>query len=204
MTHRKQNASLDEVLAEYAGATERFDAKVLQEFVEQYPDFAPALHRHAQFQLASVRATESEIAAEVLSEQEMLPLRNKLLERMRFLPDPPTRKLEAISGERGLRAAAIAVFGACQHGEDMLLILIKDAPGIRDAPGWVYDRLAKHIDAPPPRVRQSLPLRRQGHAQHYRGKPVESAPMSWADAVAACISDETTRRLLLDKAEPLP
>lgn len=183
---RNPNATLDEVLAEYSSATEGFDAHVLQEFVERYPDFAAALHRYAQVQLSSLRASPDEIAAEPLSIEDLEPLRG-------------TKKLEAISGEQGIRAAAVAVFGACRHGEDMLLILVKDT-GIKDAPGWVYDRLAKYVDAPAPVVRRALPLRLHGqHAQRYsaQGKPIEGTALTWAEAVASCISDEETRRILI-------
>jgi hypothetical protein len=192
MNPRNQNTSLDDVLAEYASAAEGFDAQVLQELVDRYPDHAPALHRYAQVQLASARAEESEIAAEVLSPLEMPALQNKLRERMDSLA---TKKLEEISGEQRLRAAATAIFGACQHGEDMLLMLIKDS-GIRDVPVWVFDRLAKYVDVPLSMIRQALPL--QAHAQSYKGKPRKSAPVSWAEAVDACIADEKTRRALLD------
>jgi len=178
-----QDSTLDDVLAEYANAAERFDAKVLQHLVDRYPAYAPALHRYAQVQLASVRATDNEIAAEEVSAPEM---------RLDFLA---TKKLERISGEQGLRAAATAVFGACQHGEDMLLMLVKDS-GITDAPGWILERLAKYIDVPLSMIRQALPL--QAQAQSYKGKPAKSAPVSWADAVNTCISDEATRRALLN------
>jgi hypothetical protein len=187
-----QNSTLDDVLAEYANAAEGFDAKVLQEMVDRYPDHAPALHRYAQVQLASARADEGEIAAEAIPAPEMPALQNKLRERMDSLA---TKKLENISGEQGLRAAATAIFGACQHGEDMLLMLIKDS-GIRDVPGWVFERLAKYVDVPLSMIRQALPL--QAHAQSYKGKPVKSAPVSWAEAVDACIADEETRRALLN------
>lgn len=187
-----QNATLDDVLAEFANAAEGFDARVLQELVGRYPDYASALHRYAQVQLVSARANESEIAAEVLTATEMPALQDKLRERMGSLA---TRKLEDISGEQGLRAAATAIFGACQHGEDMLLMLIKDS-GIRDVPGWVLDRLAKYVDVPLSMIRQALPL--QAHAQSYKGKPAKSAPVSWAEAVTACVADEKTRRALLD------
>jgi hypothetical protein len=196
MNHRNQNTSLDDVLAEYANAAEGFDAKLLQELVDRYPHHAPALHRYAQVQLASARAEENEIAAEVLSASVMPALRDRLRERMGSLV---TKKLEEISGEQGLRTAATAIFGACQHGEDMLLMLIKDS-GIRDVPGWVFDRLAKYVDVPLSMIRQALPL--QAHAQSYRGKPTKSAPVSWAEAVAACIADEETRRSLLDDSHP--
>jgi hypothetical protein len=196
MNHRNQDTTLDDVLAEYASAAEGFDAKVLQELVDRYPDHAPALHRYAQVQLASVRADQGEIAAEALSATEMPALQHRLREKMGSLA---TKKLEGISGEQGLRAAATAVFGACQHGEDMLLMLIKDS-GIRDVPGWVFDRLAKYVDLPMSMIRQALPL--QAHAQSYKGKPTKSAPVSWAEAVAACIADEETRRALLDDSRP--
>lgn len=178
-----RNATLDDVLAEYAGAAEGFDAKLLQKLVDRYPGHAAALHRYAHVQLSSARATASEIAAEDVPVPEVRP---------DFLA---AKKLEGISGEQGLRAAATAIFGACRHGEDMLLMLIKDS-GIADVPAWILERLAKYIDMPLSLVRQSLPL--QAHAQSYKGKPVQSAPVSWADAVKACISDEETRRALLN------
>ncbi len=178
-----RNPTLDDVLAEYANAAQGFDAKALQDLVDRYPDYAPALHRYAQIQLSSVRATASEIAAEEVPAAEV---------RAEFLA---AKKLERISGEQGLRAAATAVFGACRHGEDMLLMLIKDS-GITDVPAWILERLAKYIDMPLSLIRQSLPL--QAHAQSYKGKPAKSAPASWADAVKACISDEETQRNLLD------
>lgn len=192
MNHHGQDATLDDVLAEYAGAAQGFDARVLQELVDRYPDYAPALHRYAQVQLSSARATDGEIAAEALMSAEQDALQLGLRARME---SRTAKKLEHLSGEQGLQAAATAVFGACRHGEDMLLMLIKDS-GIADVPGWILERLAQYVDAPLAMLRQSLPL--QAHTQRYSGKPVMPAPVSWTEAVAACITDEETRRALLD------
>jgi hypothetical protein len=82
MSSRNANPTLDDVLAEYANASDGFDAKLLQDLVDRYPGFAPALHRYAQLQLASARATAGEIAAEELPESGMQASRSRLWSRM--------------------------------------------------------------------------------------------------------------------------
>ena len=60
-------ANLDEVLADYANASQEFDAKVLNTFVKQYPQHADALHRYAQVQLTSVPATAEDVENEEIA-----------------------------------------------------------------------------------------------------------------------------------------
>jgi len=136
MTNSKRTASLDEVLADYAHASQEFDAKVLQAFVDKFPDHARALQRYAQVQLTFVPATREEIDNEPLSDEDMLPAQSRLLQRMRELRGSPSaadateaaKKLAAVSGDAATQAAAMAVFGTCAHGEDLLLLSVTDAP----------------------------------------------------------------------------
>src|SRR4051794_35206478 len=106
MTTDKQVKSVDDVLAEYAQMSDTFDGKALQACVEKYPTHVRALHRYARIQLTSVRATQEDVDKEHPSDDEMLPLQSKLLERLRQLREEPSAvevdsavaRLSSISG----------------------------------------------------------------------------------------------------------
>jgi len=68
MSNSKRKMNLDDVLASYALAAPEFDANVLQAFVNQHPEHAPALRRYAQLQLTSVPATLEEVEQESVSD----------------------------------------------------------------------------------------------------------------------------------------
>jgi uncharacterized membrane protein len=86
--NRNHGEGLDQVLASYAEASEKFDAQVLHDYIERYPKFADALNRYAQVQLSSVRATAEEIAKTDMSDEELLPMQSKLLQRLQQLRLP--------------------------------------------------------------------------------------------------------------------
>ena len=90
MTNSKRTASLNDVLANYAHASQEFDAKVLQDFIERHPEHARSLQRYAQVQLSSVPATPDEVDSEPLSDEEMLPRQSKLLQSMQQLRGNPS------------------------------------------------------------------------------------------------------------------
>lgn len=212
MTNSKRTAGLDEVLADYAHASQDFDAKVLQAFIEKYPEHARALQRYAQVQLTSVPATPEEVDNEPLSDAEMLPLQSKLLQRMQELRGSPTaadsteasKKLASISGDAATRAATVAVFGACEHGQDLLLLSVTDSPSaIERVPDWFFEELGAHVGLPPAAVQAGMAMKRQpqGLQRHSaKGKPVELPPMTWEQVVEECITDEAVKKAILDKA----
>ena len=211
MTNSKRPASLDEVLSDYAHATQDFDAKVLQAFIEKYPEHARALQRYAQVQLTSVPATREEVDNEPISDDEMLPLQSKLLQRMGELRGDPTaadstgaaKKLASISGDAATRAATMAVFGATEHGEDLLLLSVTDSPSdIQGVPDWFFESLGSHVGLPGPAIQAGMTLKRQplGLQRHSsRSKPVDQSPMTWEQVVDECISDEAVKSAILDR-----
>ena len=85
MTNSKPTVDLDEVLDLYARASEPFDAKVLSNFIQQYPQHAKPLQRYAQVQLTFKQPTREELEAVELSDEELLPQQSKLLQRMQQL-----------------------------------------------------------------------------------------------------------------------
>ncbi|TDQ83478.1 hypothetical protein [Paraburkholderia silvatlantica] len=212
MTNTKRTASLDEVLADYANASPEFDAKVLRTFVEQYPEHAGALQRYAQVQLTSVAATADEVENEPLSDEEMLPLQSKLLQRMQQLRGAPSAsdlqqassKLASISGEKATQAAAAAVFGSSEHGEDLLLLSITEsASGAQHVPDWFYEELGSHLSLSATVIQASLGSRLQPTGlQRFstRGKPAESPPVTWEQAVEDCITDDAVKRAILERS----
>ena len=135
MTNSKHIAGLDEVLADYAQASEDFDAKVLQAFVAKYPEHAAALHRYAHIQLTSVPASAEEVNREVVTDEELLPLQSKFLQSLQQLRgtspdmqvDQAMQRLSEIAGSDAADAATLAVFGASEHGEDILFLTVTEA-----------------------------------------------------------------------------
>jgi hypothetical protein len=212
MTNSKRTASLDEVLADYAHASPEFDAKVLQTFIEKYPEQAGALQRYAQIQLTSVPATAEEADSEVLSDEEMLLQQSKLLQCMQKLRGDPSAsdlaharsKLSSISGEQATRAATVAIFGSCEHGEDLLFLSVTDSPSeVQDVPGWFYERLGSHLEVPPAAIVATVASRRRPSRLlrfSTREKPAESPPITWKQAVEECITDSAIQRSILERS----
>jgi len=210
MTNTKRTASLDEVLADYAHASQKFDAKVLQAFIDKYPEHARALQRYAHVQLTSMPATPDEIDRELLSDEEMLPRQSKLLQRMQQLRHTPSaseavKKLDSISGERALRAAAIDIFGSNEHGEDLLLLaIIESETEVSGVPEWFYESLGAHVKAIPAALIQGMAMKRQsvGLQQRFsaKEKPTESVSVSWEQIVEDCIFDDTTKNAILKRS----
>jgi hypothetical protein len=214
MTNNKHTASLDEVLADYERASQEFDARVLHAFIEKYPDHARALQRYAQIQLTSVPATVEEIDNEPLSDEEMLPKQSSLLQRMQQLIKTPSAseaseaaaKLASIVGEQALQAAAVAVFGSCGHGEDVLLLSVTEsASESLDVPGWFYEDLSVHVGAPPAALIAGMTLNRQRSRGQQRfstkEKPKEPVPISWEQMVDDCISDDAAKKTILERSK---
>ena len=69
---RKYDISIDDVLDRYALAAPEFNANILQDFVNEYPEYAPALRRYAYIQLISFPATPEEIEQEYVSDEEVM------------------------------------------------------------------------------------------------------------------------------------
>ena len=208
----KHITNLDQVLDDYAQASREFDAKVLRNFIEKYPEHAQALQRYAQVQLTSVPATPEEIANESVSEQEMLPRQSKLLQRMQQLRDNPAasgeldaaKKLESITGEKAIQAASVAVFGSYDHGEDLLLLSVIEASSeVSNVPDWFYKGLAEHVHIDPSLLQASNSSNwRQTANQRYsaKEKPTESPTITWEEAVDQCITDEVVKKAILDSS----
>lgn len=214
MTNSKLTASLDEVLAEYARVSQEFDAKLLQAFIEKYPEHAMPLQRYAQIQLTSVPATPEEIDSEMLTYEEMLPQQSKLLQRMqqmRGLPSPSeaaaaVEKLAAISGEKAVGDVAVAVFGSSEHGEDLLIVSVTDASSeVSGVPPWFYEGLGDYVGIAPVALVKGLEMKRQQRTGLQRfstkDKPAEAPPVTWEQLVEDCISDESAKRAILERSE---
>jgi len=211
MTNITRTASLDEVLADYANASPEFDATVLSSFIKQYPEHAGALRRYAQVQLTSVPATPEEVQNELLSDEEMLPLQSKLLQRMQAERGTSSvsdlamasSRIASISGEKATLAAAVAIFGSSEHGEDLLLLTITESDsGVTHVPDWFYESFGSHIGMPATVVQASLGSRLQSSGlQRFsaRGKPTELAPIAWEQAVEDCITDDGVKRSILER-----
>lgn len=206
--NRNHNESLDAVLAGYANASVEFDAQVLHDYIQRHPQFADALNRYAQVQLSSVCATSEEIAKTDLSDEELLPMQSKLLQRLQQLRPPldanqgagtdAAKKLAAIKGAKATEAAVVAVFGASGCGQDDLFLLITNPPpGIRDVPDWVYSGIGVHIGASSAGVRASIASISGG--QHFSAshKPINAPPLTWEEAVEQSITDEATKQAIL-------
>ena len=216
MTNSKRNMNLDEVLASYALAAPEFNANVLQSFVNEHPEHAPALRRYAQLQLTSLPASREEVEQEDASDAELLPLQSKVLQKMQALRGvPPSEevgavmaKLDSISGANATREAAIAVFGAMGHGQDILLLCVVEPPGVNGVPDWFHDRLGNHIHVPAGVLRAGISLSRQAaRTQRFSASETleEALPISWEEAVRICIDDEIVQRTILESpGPPLP
>lgn len=212
MINSKHTASLDEVLVDYGRASQEFDAKVLQAFIDKYPEHVRALQRYAHIQLTSIPATPEEVDSESLSVEEMLPRQSKLLQRMQQLRDAPLAsdvseavgKLTSISGEQAMQATAIAVFGSCEHGEDLLLICITDsASEVRGVPDWFYKELSSRFGVTSAGLIAGMEMKRQQAIGRQRfsakEKPVEPPSLTWEQAVEECITDDTVKKAILQR-----
>ncbi|MES9841941.1 MAG: hypothetical protein ABW134_15400 [Candidatus Thiodiazotropha endolucinida] len=212
MTNNMRTKSLDEVLANYAQASQEFDAKVLQAFIDKYPEYTRALQRYAHIQLTSRPATPEEIDAESLSDEEMLQRQSKLLQRMQQLRGAPSSsdtseafaKLASISGEQSMREAAIAVFGSCEHGEDLLLLSVMETTSeVSGIPDWFYEELGAYIDVTPAALIDGMALKRQQPIGLQRfsskEKPTELPATTWEQIVEDCITDDTVKDAVLKR-----
>jgi hypothetical protein len=214
MSNSKRTPCMDDVIADYAHASEEFDESVLQAFVNKYPEYARDLQRYAYIQLTSVPATPQEVANETLSAEEMLPRQSKLLKRMQQLRGSPSAleasegadKIASISGEHAIRAAAIAVFGSCTHGEDLLLLSVTEsASEVRAVPDWFYEGLSIHLGAAPAALMAGMAMKRQRPAglQMFsaKEKPVKTRSTTWQQAVEECITDDSVKTAILERSK---
>lgn len=211
MTNSKRTVGLDEVLADYAHASQDFDATVLQAFIDKYPEHTRALQRYAQVQLSSVPATPEDVDSEEVSDEELLPLQSKLLQRMHELRGGPSaaevtdaaQKLSSISGETATRAAALAVFGLSDDAVDLLFLSVADSSSyVEGVPHWFYEGLGSYLHAPPAAVLAGITLKRQpsGLQRHStQGRPIEPASTTWRQLVEDCIADETVKQAILSR-----
>lgn len=214
MTNSNRTASLDKVLADYTHASQEFDAKVLQGFIDRFPEHAQALQRYAHIQLTSVPATPEEVDSERLSDEEMLPRQSKLLQRMQQLRQVPSafdaseaaRKLASISGEQAMQVAAVAVFGSCDHGEDLLLLSVTESVSeVRGVPDWFYEELGTHVGVTPAALVAGMEMRKQQSAGLQRfsakEKPVAPPSITWEQAVDDCITDDAAKKRILGRSK---
>jgi hypothetical protein len=209
--NRKHSEGLDQVLASYAEASEEFDARVLHDYSQRYPQFADALNRYAQVQLSSVRATAEEITQTDLSDEELLPMQSKLLQRLQQLRSPmgdgqeeakeAAKKLASIKGAKATEAAAMAVFGGIGCGQDDLFLLVTEPPpGISNVPDWVYSGLGVHVGVSSAGVRAGIASRLGAQRFSVRSKPINADPLTWEEAVEQSITDEATKRAILQRS----
>lgn len=212
--NRNHTENLDQVLASYAEASYEFDARVLHDFIKRYPQFADALNRFAQVQLSSVRATAEEIAETNLSDEELLPMQSKLLERLQQLRAPmgnpedgkeAASKLAAIKGAKAIDAAAVAVFGGIDHGQDDLFLLVTErTPAPNDVPDWVYSGLGRHLGVSSAGVRAGIASRWEAQRFSASDKPINAGPLTWEEAVEQSITDEATKQAILRRLSSDP
>jgi hypothetical protein len=208
--NRNHIEGLDQVLVSYADASENFDARVLHDYIQRYPQFADALNRYAQIQLSSVRAITEEIAETDLSGAELLPMQSKLLQALQELRasiggqddgKAAAGKLAAIKGAKAIDAAVIAVFGGIDHGEDDLFLLVTErAPTPSDVPDWVYSGLGRHLGVSSAGVRAGIASRWEAQRFSAQDKPVHAAPLSWQEAVEQTITDEAAKQAILRRS----
>lgn len=207
-----KSTELDQVLEEYALASEVFDATVLDRFIQKYPEHAQPLRRYAQVQLTFIQPTREDVEAEELSDVELLPQQSKLLQRMQQLRgghssadvDAAAEKLAAISGETQLLAAAQSIFSSTDHGEDLLLVSVTDSKSlVEGVPKWFYEGLGRSIGCPPSAVIQAIAMRSQPHVGSQRfstqGKLVAPPPVTWAKLVEDCILDDEVKKKILER-----
>lgn len=209
--NRNQSEGLDQVLASYAEASEQFDARVLRDYIQRYPNFADALNRYAQVQLSSDRATADDVAKTDLSDDELLPMQSKLLQQLQQLRRPldagdedgkdAAKKLAAIKGAKATEAAAKAVFGGVRCGEDDLLLLVTEpTPGISDVPDWVYLGLGGHLGVSLAGVRAGIASTFGAQRFSASNKPINVNPLTWEEAVEQSITDEATKQAILRRS----
>ena len=215
MINSKHTVDLDEVLDLYARASKAFDAKVLHDFISKYPEHTKPLQRYAQVQLTFKQPTREEVEAEHLTDEEMLPQRSKLLQRMQQLRGRPSpsevaeasKKLAAVSGESGVANAAKAVFLSAGHGEDLLFVSVVDSTSRVDGvPDWFHEKLGNHVGSPAAHVVQAIVAKRQQqHRGHQRfsaqDKLAEVPPVTWEQLVEDCITDEEVKKQIVERTE---
>lgn len=215
MTNPDRSASLEKVLDDYAHASQEFDAAVLLQFIDRYPEHATALRQYAHLQLTAAPATAEEIEREVSSDEKMLPRQSRLLQRLQQLrgslsaSDVSTalNKLSSISGNQAIEAATIAAMGSLGHGEDLVLLTVLESSSeVRNVPQWFFDDLGKHIDVPPAALIAAVSMKRHQMApsQRFSAKDKLSTTPSttWEAVVEECVSDETIKTVLLTHARP--
>lgn len=213
MTNSKPTADLDEILDEYARASDVFDAKILHSFIEKYPEYAKPLQRYAQVQLTFKQPTRDEVEAEKLTEEEMLPVQSKLLQRLQQLRGTPSaadiatasEKIAAISGDIGVEDAARAIFLSADHGEDLLLVSVADSSSpVKGVPNWFYEGLGNRVGCPAAAVVQALAMKRQRHIGTQRfstyDKLSEGPPVTWEQLVDECITDKEVKKEILERS----
>lgn len=202
---------LDDVLASYAEASEVFDARVLHYYIQRYPQFLDALNRYAQVQLSSVRATVEEIGETDLGDDELLPMQSKLLLRLQQLRSSGTsveedakeaaKRLAAIKGANAIDAAAMAVFGGIDFGQDNLFLIVTErTPELRNVPAWVYSELGGHLGVSAASVRAGVASRLGAQRFSASNKPINAEPITWEEAVEQSITDEATKQAILKRS----
>ncbi len=213
MINSKHTTDLDQVLEEYALASEAFDATVLHSFIKKYPEHARPLTRYAQVRLTFFQPTREEVEAEELTNDEMLPQQSKLLQSMQQLRGTASpadvvavgKKLAAISGEAQVLVVTQTIFASADHGEDLLLVSVTDSSSlVKGVPDWFFEGLGKFVGSSLAAVVQALSMQRQQHfgAQRFstRDKLAEPPPITWEQLVEDCISDEEVKRQILARS----
>ena len=205
--HEKTAISLDEVLREYSDATENFDADILDEYLNRYPDYAERLRNYASVWLMSSFATPDEIASEVVPDQEMLVMQSKLLSRLHSLKPSKEQtkdigkvieRLNSIKGIEEFDRVTRKVLGNLESEEEELLIEEYLDPGLEKEPSWIKERLSQVLGCLPEVIPVALFQYRLQVSHHYSstGKPVKKKPRSWVDAVEELtVSNERKKTL---------
>jgi len=205
--HEKTTISLDKVLREYSDASENFDADILGEFLNRYPEYAERLRNYASVWLMSRCATAEEIASEVVPDEEMLPIQSRLLSRLYSLKDSQAQtedlgvvieRLKDIKGAQEFDRIALAVLGDFESDEEELLIAEYIDPGLVEEPSWIKEGFGKVLGCLPELVPVVLVEYRSQFTHHYsaNGKPVKSEPRSWADAVESLSVSKERKKML--------
>lgn len=205
--HEKTTVSLDDVLHEYSDASENFDADILDEYINRYPEYADRLRNYASVWLMSRCATPEEIASEVVPEQEMLKTQSRLLSRLHSMKESNNRteevgvvieRLKNIKGTQEFDRVAQIILGDFESDDEELLIEEYIDPGLVKEPFWIKERFGEVLECSPELVPIALVEYRSQVSHHYsaNGKPAKIKPRNWIDAVESLSISQARKKML--------
>jgi hypothetical protein len=210
MTHqiemRLRNA--DAVVQAFADASVKFDAQVLNAYLDAYPEHADRLKSYAQVWLMSSCASAQEITDQEIPVQEMLRAQSRLLmiwEQACELSETEdveeaARRLDEFAGDEGLRTLTRSLLGSEDEAEDILVMEYLD-PGLREEPASIRLRLAKRIRCPVELVPYALARHRAQPHTHFSATDKPECPpiRTWAEAVKELpVGEQRKMELLRD------